>query len=862
MKKFYKIVRVLMTALAFSIVFTSCGDSNSSDDDKNQSQQTEKTKEKQSGDQKISTIEYDLGLTDLRSGWDSEYDSTSKTITFSSQWAGRGWWLEKFDASSYSSVEVHFESSSFDVQLVIEYSTGDQDKQYVVAGATSVSKNLDSSKKNNIKQIFIQNSEVGKLKLKKAVFIGTGTSSSEVNNPENTSEAESIYGTFVDEDLNLEITYNENKTYSIYQSDLLIEEGTFEEEDVEEDVEFWEIEEDDDASRAAKKTSKKTATKKTAKKKTTQTKTTAKKSGGSKGSTKSKSSSSSSSSSAKSKSNTTQKSNVNVSSNGTVTVGKTNLTKKDNKTSSSTKQTTRTIFVESNKSLGAPNVYVDNGIIGQSVSAKYITSGAAKGQNMRWYKYSAKCYDTNNLIIDYPSNSYFSTARIFAIGSSKTVYVTSEGNISEKRPAGRAIVDDVFVGDNEKYYLVGNFTPDSYKTGKFFTGSDDSSWPMKSGYNNMTETDSGIYSVTLYLPYNTYGFKIQAKDGSHSYLRNINKNGFVKKNQWFAVTKAEQKTDGRNFAIATGGGLYTFTLDLTESTPKMLITTDEVDDSAFEDTDLYVVGTMNEWKFDEENGLLKETLPESGIWLGTLTINDTTAESDYDHSFKITDKAWGGINEEYSADSGNQRSPYYMWQTGEKFSLIPVFKYQVARAKRVIASDLTKGSYTVVLDTTKEVPKLSITEGKGAAVIPSSYTNKFKFEFDIELFDNAVKDDADNYKLCVQNGKRGIVNMDFTSFKVTVNGSTISDNYIKKLFVGLNEYTDDDGNPNSNYQAMLSWLPTDATKIPKKGDTLHFVLEGTSNVNIEKLSFGIVDNTEDANWWKILSNWPELENSK
>lgn len=859
MKKFHKIVRVLMTALAFSIVFTSCGDSNSSDDDKNQLPQTEKTKEKQSGDQKISTIEYDLGLTDLSSGWDSEYDSTSKTITFSSQWAGRGWWLEKFDASSYSSVDVYFESATFDVQLVIEYSTGDQDKQYVVAGATSVSKNLDSSKKNNIKQIFIQNSEVGKLKLKKAVFIGTGTSSSEVNNPENTSEAESIYGTFVDEDLNLAITYNENKTYSIYQSDLLIEEGTFEEEDVEIDVDYWELEEDeeDDGSRAAKKSAKKTATKKTAKQKAKNVKTKAKNSGGSKGSTKSKTSSSSSST--KSKNTTTSTSVVSSSKNGTATVGKTSLTKKENKVSD--KQTSRTIFVESSKKLGAPKVEVNNGIAGQT---KYPTGKVAgkAGYDTSWYKYTAKCHDEYTIKVKYPPYYDYGTTREFPAGSSNCIYITSEGKMSEKRPAGRAVVDDVFVGDNEKYYLVGNFTPDSYKTGKFFTGSDDSSWPMKSGYNNMTETDSGIYSVTLYLPYNTYGFKIQAKDGSHSYLRNINKNGFVKKNQWFAVTKAEQKTDGRNFAIATGGGLYTFTLDLTESTPKMLITTDEVDDSAFEDSDLYVVGTMNEWKFDEENGLLKETLPESGIWQGTLTINDTTAESDYDHSFKITDKAWGGINEEYSADSGNQRSPYYMWQTGEKFSLIPVFKYQVARAKRVIASDLTKGTYTVVLDTTKEVPKLSITEGKGSAVIPSSYTNKFKFEFDVTLFDNAVKDDADNYKLCVQNGQRGIVNMDFTSFKVTVNGSTVSDNYIKKLFVGLNEYTDDDGNPNSNYQAMLSWLPTDATKIPKKGDTLHFVLEGTSNVNIEKLSFGIVDNTEDANWWKILSNWPELENSK
>ena len=124
-----------------------------------------------------SSVEYNLGLSDLGSGWNSEYDSSTKTITFSDAWAGRGWWLGALDASAYSSIEIQFESASFDIQLVIEYSEGESVKKYVTAGSTSISLDLDSSRKSNIKQIYIQNSEAGSLTLKKAVLKGNGNTS-------------------------------------------------------------------------------------------------------------------------------------------------------------------------------------------------------------------------------------------------------------------------------------------------------------------------------------------------------------------------------------------------------------------------------------------------------------------------------------------------------------------------------------------------------------------------------------------------------------------------------------------------------------------------------------------------------------
>ena len=127
---------------------------------------------------KESSSEYNLGLTDLGSGWSSEYDSSTKTISFTDAWAGRGWWLGSFDASAYSSVEIQFEVVSFDIQLVIEYSEGESVKKYVTAGSTSLSLDLDSSRKSNVKQIYIQNSESGSLTLKKAVLKGSRNSSS------------------------------------------------------------------------------------------------------------------------------------------------------------------------------------------------------------------------------------------------------------------------------------------------------------------------------------------------------------------------------------------------------------------------------------------------------------------------------------------------------------------------------------------------------------------------------------------------------------------------------------------------------------------------------------------------------------
>lgn len=113
----------------------------------------------------------DLSLADLKSGWGSSYDAATKTITYESAWTGRGWWLESdgkgADYSKYDEVVVEFESSAFDVKIVIEYIADGATSSDATAikGATKVTCPLNETYKNAVKQIYLQNGAAGTLTL-------------------------------------------------------------------------------------------------------------------------------------------------------------------------------------------------------------------------------------------------------------------------------------------------------------------------------------------------------------------------------------------------------------------------------------------------------------------------------------------------------------------------------------------------------------------------------------------------------------------------------------------------------------------------------------------------------------------------
>lgn len=115
----------------------------------------------------------DLPLDNLGSGWESTYDAATKTITFDGAWKGRGWWLGSADYSAYDKVIVKFQAAPATVKLVVQYSDDSNSPDvYTNAGGTSIEVPLDAAKKNNVKQIYLQLAEAGKLVLTEAYVLG------------------------------------------------------------------------------------------------------------------------------------------------------------------------------------------------------------------------------------------------------------------------------------------------------------------------------------------------------------------------------------------------------------------------------------------------------------------------------------------------------------------------------------------------------------------------------------------------------------------------------------------------------------------------------------------------------------------
>ena len=117
----------------------------------------------------------DLSLADLGAGWGSSYDAETKTITYDSDWSGRGWWLGDVDYSAYDEVVVEFEPVEFDIQVVIQYNAiaeggteGISEATMGTAGASKIVAPLNADIKNSVKQIYVQSSKAGTVTLKAA----------------------------------------------------------------------------------------------------------------------------------------------------------------------------------------------------------------------------------------------------------------------------------------------------------------------------------------------------------------------------------------------------------------------------------------------------------------------------------------------------------------------------------------------------------------------------------------------------------------------------------------------------------------------------------------------------------------------
>lgn len=107
------------------------------------------------------------------SGWSSEYDAATKTITYDGDWTGRGWWLDGADYSAYDQIVVEFEPLAAPLNIVVQYGgagAGDDNNTVVTAqaDATSIKAVFNPDFKSNVTQIYLQSHKAGTVVLKNA----------------------------------------------------------------------------------------------------------------------------------------------------------------------------------------------------------------------------------------------------------------------------------------------------------------------------------------------------------------------------------------------------------------------------------------------------------------------------------------------------------------------------------------------------------------------------------------------------------------------------------------------------------------------------------------------------------------------
>ena len=433
------------------------------------------------------------------------------------------------------------------------------------------------------------------------------------HNPDDTQDYdvdESFYGIYEDEEIGLVYEIRENGTYFIRQCGILLESGSFDESDetgralsraASVSVRKKTLVQSSEVSAGAKKTTAEPAPAKVPIKKTT-------------------------------------------TSTGTKTyIGNTNVTLNTSSSSSSatnpsaSKSKTIGVYVRSQK---VPEIrYFPDGDFYNNdlITAKLKIQSRSTD---KYYWYYIKINKVISVMYDIYINDILFTSKEF---ETQTLYFDVQArdkNGTPEKPANFPFADvdddeeEVYNGRNNLYYVLGSFE------------SEGDQQLATDGWNNMTEIAENIFSCTLYLPQNIYGFKIGTNGWEHDFCVPFDYTGFVPKNEWFDTVKSYySEWHGKNMVLSTGGGLYTFSLDITdEAHPQLLISTDEVDGSAIDDGALYVVGAFNDWKFDE-NGAMKETYDESGIWEATVTIPYDYTEKACE--FKLSDKTWGGIVDDF-----------------------------------------------------------------------------------------------------------------------------------------------------------------------------------------------------------------------
>lgn len=267
---------------------------------------------------------------------------------------------------------------------------------------------------------------------------------------------------------------------------------------------------------------------------------------------------------------------------------------------------------------------------------KITAAISSKNESSRWFKYYFENCSEISLNVNYGSDT-----KSFDVANS-TVYISKDKNILTEKPEDFTFDED-YKSSSNKLYLMGTFA---------YQNEDDNAkqiqWEAIDNFNDFKEIDKNIYKLSMYLPQNIYGFKVSISGFKYDYCIPFDVKGSVPKNEWFTVVKSFYSTwNGKNGALATGGGYYNFFLDLSDTAnPIMLVATDEQSDKVVEDANLYVVGDFTGWKFDEKYQLA-ETEKGSRIYSLTESVEIPASKDGKKQGFKISDKTWGAMTGEY-----------------------------------------------------------------------------------------------------------------------------------------------------------------------------------------------------------------------
>ena len=100
---------------------------------------------------------------------DEEFNPETNIITFSQAWGVKGWWFDSVDFTDWNKVVIEYESEAPVVQVVIEYvGVEDSDSTRVIGQNGKIEAELNPEYKAFVRHIYLQTSEPGTVKLKKA----------------------------------------------------------------------------------------------------------------------------------------------------------------------------------------------------------------------------------------------------------------------------------------------------------------------------------------------------------------------------------------------------------------------------------------------------------------------------------------------------------------------------------------------------------------------------------------------------------------------------------------------------------------------------------------------------------------------